>query len=152
MARRGDLNGWWWFGIAVVGFFWRVLFRLRSGSASRVPTGSRPRAARSGRASVGHAFKTGVGARAPRRVRFRRIQAEELEPLLGRRIHAHHLFEDGHVGQGDLGVRGARRGERRESATDVRLDGDEMATDADHGDAVDASIHGWPTLSAATDT
>jgi hypothetical protein len=27
------------------------------------------------------------------------------------------------------------QGERRESSTDVRLDGDEMATDADHGDA-----------------
>ena len=42
--------------------------------------------------------------------------------------------------------------ERRESATDVRLDGDEMAADADHGDAVDASVHGRPTLAAATDT
>ena len=21
MARRGDLNGWWWFGIVVVGFW-----------------------------------------------------------------------------------------------------------------------------------
>jgi hypothetical protein len=29
--------------------------------------------------------------------------------------------------------------ERRESATDVRLDGDEMAADADHGDAGDYS-------------
>jgi hypothetical protein len=31
------------------------------------------------------------------------------------------------------------QGERRESATDVRLDGDEMAADADDGDAVDAT-------------
>jgi hypothetical protein len=32
--------------------------------------------------------------------------------------------------------RGSRvRGERRESATDVRLDGDEMPADADDGDA-----------------
>jgi hypothetical protein len=34
----------------------------------------------------------------------------------------------------------------------VRLDGDEMAADADHGDAVDASVHGRPILAAATDT
>jgi hypothetical protein len=33
-----------------------------------------------------------------------------------------------------------------------RLDGDEMAADADHGDAVDASVHGRPTLAPATDT
>ena len=42
--------------------------------------------------------------------------------------------------------------ERREPATDVRLDGDEVAPDADDGDAVDASVHGWPTLAATTDT
>jgi hypothetical protein len=34
----------------------------------------------------------------------------------------------------------------------VRLDGDEMAADADDGDAVDASVHGGPTLPPATDT
>jgi hypothetical protein len=34
----------------------------------------------------------------------------------------------------------------------VRLDGDEVAADADDGDAVDASVHGRPTLAAATDT
>jgi 1-acyl-sn-glycerol-3-phosphate acyltransferase len=38
MTRRGDLNGWWLFGIAVVGFFWRVLFRLRVEGADRVPS------------------------------------------------------------------------------------------------------------------
>jgi 1-acyl-sn-glycerol-3-phosphate acyltransferase len=38
MARRGDLNGWWWFGIAVVGFFWHILFRLRVEGADRVPS------------------------------------------------------------------------------------------------------------------
>jgi 1-acyl-sn-glycerol-3-phosphate acyltransferase len=37
MARRGDLNGWWRFGIAVVGFCWRILFRLRVEGADRVP-------------------------------------------------------------------------------------------------------------------
>jgi 1-acyl-sn-glycerol-3-phosphate acyltransferase len=38
VARRGDLNGWWRFGIAVVGFAWRILFRLRVRGAERVPT------------------------------------------------------------------------------------------------------------------
>ena len=38
MARRGDLSGWWLFGIAVVGFFGRVLFRLRVEGADRVPS------------------------------------------------------------------------------------------------------------------
>jgi len=38
MARRGDLNGWWWFGIVVVGFFWHILFRLRVEGAHRVPS------------------------------------------------------------------------------------------------------------------
>jgi hypothetical protein len=34
-----------------------------------------------------------------------------------------------------LDARQPGQGERRESATDVRLDGDEMAADADDGDA-----------------
>ena len=38
MARRGDLNGWWLFGIAVVGLFSRILFRLRVEGADRVPS------------------------------------------------------------------------------------------------------------------
>ncbi len=38
MARRGDLNGWWLFGIAVVGFFGRILFRLHVEGADRVPS------------------------------------------------------------------------------------------------------------------
>ena len=37
MARRGDLNGWWLFGIAVVGFFCRIAFRLRVEGTDRVP-------------------------------------------------------------------------------------------------------------------
>ncbi len=40
MARRGDLNGWWRFGVVVVGFFARLLFRIRVRGAERVPTGS----------------------------------------------------------------------------------------------------------------
>jgi len=38
VARRGDLNGWWLFGIAVVGFFWRILFRLRTEGTDRIPS------------------------------------------------------------------------------------------------------------------
>lgn len=37
MARRGDLNGWWRFGIAVVGLIWWILFRLRVEGTDRVP-------------------------------------------------------------------------------------------------------------------
>ena len=37
VARRGDLNGWWLLGIAVVGFFWRIAFRLRVEGTDRVP-------------------------------------------------------------------------------------------------------------------
>ena len=38
MARRGDLDGWWVFGIAVVGFFWRIAFRTRIEGVDRVPS------------------------------------------------------------------------------------------------------------------
>ena len=37
MAERGDLNGWWRFGVAVVGFVWWLLFRTRVEGAERVP-------------------------------------------------------------------------------------------------------------------
>jgi 1-acyl-sn-glycerol-3-phosphate acyltransferase len=37
MARRGDLNGWWRFGIIVVGIVFRVLFRIRVRGADRIP-------------------------------------------------------------------------------------------------------------------
>jgi len=37
MARRGELNGWWRFGIAVVGAVMRVCFRTRVTGAERIP-------------------------------------------------------------------------------------------------------------------
>ncbi len=37
MARRGDLNGWWWFAIVVVGAVMRVFFRIRVTGAERIP-------------------------------------------------------------------------------------------------------------------
>ena len=61
--------------------------------------------------------------------------AEEVEPLLVRRIHAI-ICSRTATSAGETSVSGQPgQGERRESATDVRLDGDEMAADADDGDA-----------------
>ncbi|HEX6230170.1 MAG TPA: lysophospholipid acyltransferase family protein [Actinomycetota bacterium] len=37
MTRRGDLNGWWRFGLAVVGLLTRALFRPRFVGVDRVP-------------------------------------------------------------------------------------------------------------------
>jgi 1-acyl-sn-glycerol-3-phosphate acyltransferase len=37
VARPGDLNGWWRFGLAVVGFVSRLLFRIRVTGAERLP-------------------------------------------------------------------------------------------------------------------
>jgi 1-acyl-sn-glycerol-3-phosphate acyltransferase len=37
MARRGDLNGWWRFGIAVVGFVAHIAFRIRVEGVENVP-------------------------------------------------------------------------------------------------------------------
>jgi 1-acyl-sn-glycerol-3-phosphate acyltransferase len=37
MRRRGDLNGWWRFGIAVVGFVARLCFRIRVEGIDRIP-------------------------------------------------------------------------------------------------------------------
>jgi 1-acyl-sn-glycerol-3-phosphate acyltransferase len=37
MARRGDLNGWWRFGVAVVGAVAWAAFRIRVRGADRVP-------------------------------------------------------------------------------------------------------------------
>lgn len=37
MARRGDLNGWWRFGLVVVGFVRGLLFTMRVTGAERVP-------------------------------------------------------------------------------------------------------------------
>jgi len=37
MARRGDLNGWWWFAVVVVGAVMRIFFRIRVTGAGRIP-------------------------------------------------------------------------------------------------------------------
>ena len=71
MARRGDLNGWWLFGIAVVGFFGRVLFRLRVEGADRVPSsGSAIVAGNHVSALDGVALALATGSRGRRMTRF----------------------------------------------------------------------------------
>lgn len=37
MARRGDLNGWWRFGVAVIGVVSRAMFRIRVTGIERIP-------------------------------------------------------------------------------------------------------------------
>ena len=66
MAARGDLNGWWRFGVAAVGFVWWLLFRTRVEGAERVPaTGPAIVAANhvSGMDGVALALVTGKHAR-----------------------------------------------------------------------------------------
>jgi len=71
VARRGDLNGWWLFGIAVVGFFGRVLFRLRVEGADRVPSsGSAIVAGNHVSALDGVALALATGSRGRRMTRF----------------------------------------------------------------------------------
>ena len=64
--RGGDLNGWWRFGVLVVGIVWRLLFRTRVEGAERVPeSGPAILAANhvSGMDGVALAFVTGKRAR-----------------------------------------------------------------------------------------
>ena len=71
MARRGDLNGWWLFGIAVVGFFWRIAFRLRIEGADRLPL-SGPAIVAGNHVSAldGVALALATGSRSRRMTRF----------------------------------------------------------------------------------
>jgi len=71
VTRRGDLSGWWLFGIAVVGFFSRVLFRLRVEGADRVPSsGSAIVAGNHVSALDGVALALATGSRGRRMTRF----------------------------------------------------------------------------------
>jgi len=71
VARRGDLSGWWLFGIAVVGFFSRILFRLRVEGADRVPSsGSAIVAGNHVSALDGVALALATGSRGRRMTRF----------------------------------------------------------------------------------
>jgi hypothetical protein len=53
---------------------------------------------------------------------------------MGCQIHAHHLLEVA-TSPGDPGAGRPGQGEDGKSATDARLDDEEMAADADDGDA-----------------
>ena len=71
MARRGDLNGWWLFGVRVVGFIWRLLFRTRIEGAERVPaTGPAIVAANHVSGMDGVALALATGQHARRMTRF----------------------------------------------------------------------------------
>jgi 1-acyl-sn-glycerol-3-phosphate acyltransferase len=71
MARRGDLNGWWRFGIAVVGFVARLCFRIRVEGVEHVPaTGAAIVAGNHLSALDGVALALVVGQRRRRMTRF----------------------------------------------------------------------------------
>jgi 1-acyl-sn-glycerol-3-phosphate acyltransferase len=71
MARRGDLNGWWRFGIVLVGIVFRLLFRIRVRGADRIPaTGPAVLAGNHVSALDGVVLGLVVGQRARRMTRF----------------------------------------------------------------------------------
>jgi 1-acyl-sn-glycerol-3-phosphate acyltransferase len=71
MRRRGDLNGWWRFGIAVVGFVARLCFRIRVEGIEHVPaTGPAIVAGNHLSALDGVALGLVVGRRRQRMTRF----------------------------------------------------------------------------------
>jgi 1-acyl-sn-glycerol-3-phosphate acyltransferase len=71
MARRGDLNGWWRFGVVVLGAAARVLFRIRVNGVEHVPV-SGPVVVASNHVSVldGIALALVIGQRRRRMTRF----------------------------------------------------------------------------------
>ncbi len=69
--RRGDLNGWWRVGIALVGILWRSLFRLRVVGGQRIPrTGPAIVAGNHVSALDGVVLALATGERAHRMTRF----------------------------------------------------------------------------------
>ena len=110
MARRGDLSGWWLFGIAVVGFFSRVLFRLRVEGADRVPSsGSAIVAGNHVSALDGVALALATGSRGRRMTRFL-VAAEFFRKLwCGWALRLYRQIP-------------LRRGQRDQGALDVAID------------------------------
>jgi 1-acyl-sn-glycerol-3-phosphate acyltransferase len=110
VARRGDLSGWWLFGIAVVGFFSRVLFRLRVEGADRVPSsGSAIVAGNHVSALDGVALALATGSRGRRMTRFL-VAAEFFRKLwCGWALRLYRQIP-------------IRRGERDQSALDVAIE------------------------------
>jgi 1-acyl-sn-glycerol-3-phosphate acyltransferase len=83
MQRRGDLNGWWRFGIAVVGFVARLCFRIRVEGIEHVPaTGPAIVAGNHLSALDGVALGLVVGRRRQRMTRF----------LAGAEFFSRHVF------------------------------------------------------------
>jgi len=109
VARRGDLNGWWLFGIAVVDFFSRVLFRLRVEGADRVPSsGSAIVAGNHVSALDGVALALATGSRGRRMTRFL-VAAEFFRKLsCGWALRLYHQIP-------------IRRGARDQGALDVAI-------------------------------
>jgi len=71
MAGHGDLNGWWRFGLAVVGPLARLLFRPRWVGASRIPPDGAAIVAANHVSSLdGIALALATGERAGRMTRF----------------------------------------------------------------------------------
>jgi 1-acyl-sn-glycerol-3-phosphate acyltransferase len=71
VKARGDLNGWWRFGVLLVGFVWRLLFRTRVEGAERVPaTGPAIVAANHVSGMDGVALALVTGQRCRRMTRF----------------------------------------------------------------------------------
>lgn len=71
MAKQGDLNGWWRFGLAVVGLLARLFFRPRFVGAERVPaTGPAIVAANHLSSLDGIVLGLATGERARRMTRF----------------------------------------------------------------------------------
>lgn len=72
MPRRdgGDLNGWWVFGVVVVGAIVRLFFRMRTVGAARVPAGAAIIAGNHVSALDGVLLAVSTGRRARRMTRF----------------------------------------------------------------------------------
>jgi 1-acyl-sn-glycerol-3-phosphate acyltransferase len=109
MARRGDLNGWWRFGIAVVGFCWRILFRLRVEGADRIPSGPAIVAGNHVSALDGIALALATSSRSGRMTRFL-VAAEFFRKLwYGWALRLYRQIP-------------LRRGQRDQGALDVAID------------------------------
>ena len=109
MARRGDLNGWWRFGIAVVGFSWHILFRLRVEGADRVPLGPAIVAGNHVSALDGVALALTTSSRSGRMTRFL-VAAEFFRKLwYGWALRLYRQIP-------------LRRGQRDQGALDVAID------------------------------
>jgi 1-acyl-sn-glycerol-3-phosphate acyltransferase len=88
MARRGDLNGWWRFGIAVVGLLGRLMFRIRVAGVEAIPgTGPAIVAGNHLSALDGIVLALVVGQRRRRMTRFLTAAEFFRKPAFGWALH-----------------------------------------------------------------